>query len=259
MCGNRIRRQVTVPGMPIAARAKTVRNTLVAVAAVGMTAAALTACDARSGPTLEPGSDTRQVTVVGEGEVQGTPDTLTINASMEFLEPDATSAMNQTNERQQAVIDGLAGIGVDRKDIATTAADLQPQYGSDTTSISAYRATNSINLTIRDLDRASEAIGLIVSTGGNATRINSISYSIEDDSQLVRDARARAFDDAKDRAGQYAELSGLGLGKVISISESGGPMPPVPMQAPRAMEAAVPLEPGQQTVGFSVTVIWELT
>jgi uncharacterized protein YggE len=26
-----------------------------------------------------------------------------------------------------------------------------------------------------------------------------------------------------------------------------------------AMEAAVPLEPGQQTVGFSVTVIWELS
>jgi uncharacterized protein YggE len=31
------------------------------------------------------------------------------------------------------------------------------------------------------------------------------------------------------------------------------------MQAPRAMESAVPLEPGQQTVEFAVTVIWELT
>ena len=245
--------------MPIAAHAKTVRTTLVAFAAAGMTAAALTACDAQSGTTLEPSADTRQVTVVGEGQVQGTPDTLTINASMEFLESDATSAMNQTNERQQAVIDGLAGLGIDRKDIATTAADLQPQYGSDSTSISSYRATNSINVKVRDLEKASDTIGLIVSTGGNATRINSISYSIEDDSQLVRDARARAFEDAKDRAGQYAELSGLGLGKVISISESAGSVPPIPVQAPRALEAAVPLEPGQQTVGFSVTVIWELT
>lgn len=245
--------------MPIAARAKTVRNMLTALAAAAATAAALTACDAQSGPSLEPGADSRQVTVVGAGQVQGTPDTLTVNASMEFVGPDATAAMNQTNERQQAVIDGLVELGVDRKDIATTAADLQPQYNSDSTSITAYRATNSVNVTLRDLDRASDAIGLIVATGGNATRINSISYSIEDDSQLVRDARARAFEDAKDRAAQYAELSGLNLGKVISISESGGPTPPVPMQAPRAMEAAVPLEPGQQTVGFSVTVIWELT
>lgn len=245
--------------MPIAARAKTAGTTLIACAAAVLTAGALSACDAQSGPTLTPSSDTRQVTVVGEGEVQGTPDTLTINASMEFLEADATSAMNQTNERQQAVIDGLAGLGIDRKDIATTAADLQPQYSSDSTSIAAYRATNSVNVKIRDLAAASDAIGLIVGTGGNATRINSISYSIEDDSQLVRDARARAFEDAKDRAGQYAELSGLGLGKVISISESAGTTPPIPIQAPRAMEAAVPMEPGQQTVGFSVTVIWELT
>ncbi|PRC43935.1 hypothetical protein C6A85_000000102795, partial [Mycobacterium sp. ITM-2017-0098] len=220
--------------MPIAARAKTVRNTLIAIAAAGMTAAGMTACDAQSAaPTLEPSADTRQVTVVGEGQVQGTPDTLTVNASMEFQGADATAAMNQTNERQQAVIDGLVGLGIDLEDVATTAADLQPQYGSDSTTISSYRATNSVNVKIRDLNRASDAIGLIVSTGGNATRINSISYSIEDDSQLVRDARARAFDDAEDRAGQYAELSGLGLGKVISISESAAPTPPIPMQAPR--------------------------
>jgi uncharacterized protein YggE len=245
--------------MPIAARAKTVRTKIIAFAAAGIAAAALTACDAQPGPTLTPDADTRQVTVVGAGQVQGTPDTLTVNASMEFLAADATGAMNQTNERQQAVIDALVAAGIDRKDLSTTQADLQPQYGSDSTTISAYRATNSVNVTIRDLNKASEAIGLIVNTGGNATRINSISYSIEDDSQLVRDARARAFEDAKDRAGQYAELSGLNLGKVISISESGGAPPPVPMPARGMMESAVPLEPGQQTVGFSVTVIWELT
>lgn len=246
--------------MPIAARAKSARTKIIAFAAAGIAAVALTACDAQSGPTLTPDADTRQVTVVGAGQVQGSPDTLTVNASMEFLAADATGAMNQTNERQQAVIDALVAAGIDRKDLATTQADLQPQYGSDSTTISAYRATNSVNVTIRDLSKASEAIGLIVNTGGNATRINSISYSIEDDSQLVRDARARAFEDAKDRAGQYAELSGLSLGKVISISESGGALPPpMPMPARGMMESAVPLEPGQQTVGFSVTVIWELT
>ncbi|MDZ4264472.1 MAG: SIMPL domain-containing protein [Mycobacterium sp.] len=245
--------------MPIAARPKSASTKLIAFAAAGIAAAALTSCDSQAGPTLTPDADTRQVTVVGAGQVQGTPDTLTVNASMEFLAPDATAAMNQTNERQRAVIDALVAAGIERNDLATTQADLQPQYNSDSTSISAYRATNSINVTIRDLDLASDAIGMIVSTGGNATRINSISYSIEDDSQLVRDARARAFEDAKDRADQYAQLSGLNLGKVISISESAGPTPPQPMQAPRAMEAAVPLEPGQQTVGFSVTVIWELS
>jgi len=101
---------------------------------------------------------------------------------------------------------------------------------------------------------------LIVSTGGDATRINSVNYAIEDDSQLVKDTRARAFNDAKDRAQQYAQLSGLDLGEVISITESGGATPPTPLPSPRGAEmAAVPLEPGQQTVRFSVTVIFELT
>ena len=82
---------------------------------------------------------------------------------------------------------------------------------------------------IRNLGSASQTLALIVTTGGDATRINSVSYSIDDDSQLVKDARTRAFDDAKDRAEQYAELAGLTLGKVISISEvaGGAPLPPL--------------------------------
>jgi len=246
--------------MPIAARAKLYTRILV-LAAAGLAAAGVSACDASSGPTSTGDRETRQVTVVGAGEVQGTPDTLTVNASIEFVAPDVTGAMNQTSDRQRAVIDSLVGSGIDRKDISTTQVSLQPQFaGGDSTAIVGYRASNSIDVKIRKLDSASQTLSLIVSTGGDATRINSVNYSIEDDSQLVKDARARAFDDAKDRAQQYAQLSGLDLGKVISITESGGATPPTPVPSFKGAEmAAVPVEPGQQTVGFSVTVIFELT
>jgi uncharacterized protein YggE len=248
--------------MPIAARAKMPTRILI-LAAAGLTAAGLSACDASSGPALTPDADLRQVTVVGAGEVQGTPDTLNVNASIEFIAPDVTGAMNQTGERQQAVINALVDAGVDRKDISTSQVSLQPQFtggGDNPQAIVGYRASNSIDVKIRQLDAASQALALIVSSGGDATRINNVNYSIEDDSELVRDARSRAFEDAKDRAEQYAQLSGLSLGKVISISEAAGPQPPVPLQRGAEMAAApVPVEPGQQTVGFSVTVIWELT
>lgn len=206
--------------------------------------------------------DTRQVTVVGSGEVQGKPDTLNANVSIEATAPDVTAAMNQTSDRMQAVINALTNSGIDRNDIATTNVTLQPQYsGGDDPTITAYQASNSIGVKIRDLNNASQTLGLIGTTGGDATRINSVSYAIDDDSQLVKDARTRAFDDAKDRAEQYAQLAGLTLGDVISISESAGTVPPTPMPAPmpRAAMEAVPLEPGQQSVSFSVTVIWELT
>lgn len=249
--------------MPIAARAK-LANRLIVIAAAGMVVAGLAGCDAKSssGPSMIPTADpnTRQVTVVGSGEVQGRPDTLNAQVSIEATAPDVTAAMNQTSDRMQAVVNALVNSGIDRNDIATTNVTLQPQYGGgDTPSIIAYQASNSISVKIRNLNSASQTLGLIGTTGGDNTRINSVSYAIDDDSQLVKDARTRAFDDAKDRAEQYAQLAGLTLGDVISISESAGttpPAPPTPM--PRAAMEAVPLEPGQQTVAFSVTVIWEL-
>jgi len=248
--------------MPIAARAQMFTRFLL-LAAAGLAAVGLSACDSSSGPTGTADKETRQVTVVGAGKVQGTPDTLTVNASIEFVAPDVSGAMNQTSDRQQALIDALVASGIDRKDISTTQVSLQPQFaGGDSTAIIGYRASNSIDVKIRKLDTASQTLALIVSTGGDAARINSVNYSIEDDSQLVKDARARAFNDAKDRAQQYAQLSGLDLGKVISITESGGatpPPPPMPYSRGGAEMAAVPVEPGQQTVGFSVTVIFELT
>jgi uncharacterized protein len=205
------------------------------------------------------GDNARQVTVVGSGKVQGVPDTLTADVGIEFTAPDVTAAMNQTNARQQAVINALAGAGVDRKDISTTDVSLQPQYDNSGATITGYRAGNSIRVKIHPADSASHVLAVIVGTGGDATRINSVSYSIADDSQLVKDARAHAFQDAKDRAEQYAQLSGLKLGKIISISEvsgAAGPMPG-PLRG-GAMPSAVPLEPGQQTVSFSVTAVWEL-
>jgi len=235
-------------------------NRLLPLAAACLAVVGLSACDSsKTAPPQQPGKDSRQVTVVGSGHVRGTPDMLTANVSIEFTAPDVTAAMNQTGQRQQAVINALVSAGVDRKDIRTTQVSLQPQYGPDASAIVGYRAGNSIDVKIRELDSASNSLALIVTTGGDATRINSVNYSIDDDSQLVKDARARAFQDAKDRAQQYAQLSGLELGKVIAISESAGPTPPTPLSMTRAAAIPVPLEPGQQTVGFPVTVVWELT
>jgi uncharacterized protein len=238
--------------MPVSQRAKT---PIGLVLALGL-AAAVSACD--HSPERV-GDSPRQVTVVGSGHVQGVPDTLTADVGIEFTAPDVTAAMDQTNSRQQAVIDALANAGVDRKDISTTDVSLQPQYDNSGATISGYRAANSIRVKIHPASTASRLLAVIVGTGGDATRINSVSYSIADDSELVKDARAHAFADAKDRAAQYAQLSGLGLGKIISISEASGAAAPAPPPLRGgAMPSMVPLEPGQQTVSFSVTAVWEL-
>jgi uncharacterized protein YggE len=243
--------------MPMSTLTRLLLLASAAVAVVGVAG-----CDAKSAPTPVPGTSApRQVTVIGEGKVDGTPDTLRISLSIAATAPDAVSASNQTSSRANAVTDALAGQGIDRKDISTTTVTLAPQYGgSNNTTIVGYQSSNSIDVVVRKIETGPQVLGVITTTGGDNTRINSVAYSIEDDSQLVKDARSRAFEDAKNRANQYAELSGLDLGKVLSISEVGSgtpPPPPSPVRYDVAAEA-VPLSPGQETVGFSVTVVWEL-
>src|ERR1700749_268374 len=164
----------------------------IALAAAGLTPPAVSACDKHEPPPAR-GANPREVTVVGSGQVQGVPDPLTADVGIEFTAPDVTVAMNQTNDRQQAVISALTGAGVDRKDISTTEVSLQPQYDSSGGTIPGYRADNSIRVKIHPADSASHVLAVIVGAGGDATRINSVSYSIADDSQLVKDARPRAF------------------------------------------------------------------
>src|ERR1700761_6806147 len=131
--------------------------------AVGLAAAA-SACDHSPDRV---GDNARQVTVVGSGHVQGVPDTLTADVGIEFTAADVTAAMNQTNGRQQAVINALAGAGGDRKDISTTEVGLQPVYEGSNSSITGYRADNSIRVKIHPADSASHVLAIIVGTGGD--------------------------------------------------------------------------------------------
>src|SRR5271154_3860238 len=123
------------------------------VLALGVTVGAGSACASHSAKV---GDNPREVTVVGSGQVQGVPDTLTTDVGIEFTAPDVTTAMNQTNDRQQAVINALVGAGVDRKNISTTTVNLQPQYSNPepagTATITGYRATNAIEVKIHPTD-----------------------------------------------------------------------------------------------------------
>ncbi|MBF6175377.1 SIMPL domain-containing protein [Nocardia blacklockiae] len=228
------------------------RPILGAVAALAGTTALLSGCGGSD--HAEP---SRDVTVVGTGQVRGAPDTLNADLGVEVTAPDVSTAIQTANGRAAAVNDAVAAAGVAREDIRTTDVSLQPQYGPDRT-VTGYRATNTVHLTVRDLSKASGVLDAAVRAGGNEARIDGVSFALDDNSKLLADARARAFADAKSRAEQYAVLSGLKLREVKSINEtrSGGGEPPTP----RAQFARpdVPLEPGLQTVTFDVTVTWNM-
>ncbi|WP_216898671.1 SIMPL domain-containing protein [Nocardia alni] len=214
----------------------------------------LTGCGDSSSPNPH-----RDVTVIGSGQVQGAPDTLNSDLGVEVTAPDVSTAISTAGTKAKAVTDAMVAAGARREDIRTTDVSVQPQYGTDQT-VTGYTSSNTVHVVVRDLTKASAILGAAAQAGGNDTRINSVSFALDDNSKLLADARARAFADAKARAEQYAVLSGTKLGTVKKINEtSSGTNPPPPMARNEAAPAEVPLEPGTQTVTFTVTVTWELS
>lgn len=218
------------------------------------------------------GSDTqvdqaRSITVVGSGKVTGTPDTLKADVGIEAEGADVSSALNEAGAKVKKVTDAVIAAGVKREDIATQTVSLNAQYASPlpggTSQISGYQATNSLRITMRDLTKASAVLAAASNAGGNNTRISNVSFSIDDNSDLMRQAREAAFNDARSRAGQYADLAGDSLGKVLTITEATSGQDQTSKyestyRSDGAATAPIPVEPGQQTLTFTVTVRYQL-
>ncbi|ORM28689.1 SIMPL domain-containing protein [Williamsia sp. 1135] len=209
----------------------------------------------------DPGNQ-RSVTVVGNGQVEGAPDTLRADLGVETTGDDVSTAVNAANQQISAITEAVVNAGVPRENIQTQQVTLSPDYSDPvpggSSQISGYRATNSLRVDITDLTKASNVLEVAVEAGGNSTRISNVSFVIDDDSDLVVNAREQAFNDARDRADQYARLSGDELGKVLTIDETSSGQQVQAGERSTMDSSAVPLEPGQQTVSFSVTVKWQL-
>ncbi|MFE0750218.1 SIMPL domain-containing protein [Gordonia sp. NPDC058843] len=211
------------------------------------------------------GDQPRSVTVVGTGQVTGTPDTLRADIGVEATAPDVTTALNETSAKVTDVTDAVVAAGVERKDVATQQVSVNPQYTSPspggTSEVGGYIASNTIRVTIRDISKASAVLSAAATAGGDNTRISNVSFAIDDDSDLLDQAREAAFTDARGRAEQYANLAGDSLGKVLTITEStsGQEKSAAPGTFERDLAAApVPVEPGQQELTFTVNVTFAL-
>ena len=124
-----------------------------------------------------------------------------------------------------------------------------------------YDVFQSLSVKLRNVDDAGATISDAAAAGGNATRINGVSFEFSNNAALMEDARELAFAAAKEKAEQYAGLAGGSLGRVVSISEGtdGGGGFPYPVAARDAGGGkAVPFYPGSQQVDVTTTVVWEL-
>ena len=207
------------------------------------------------------------IQVSGRGVVTVTPDIATLKLGIEAQATGVAEAQTQAAEAMDEVMAALTDNGVAEKDIQTQYFSIQQvtkwDRGKEEEIVIGYRVTNKVNAKIRDIDKAGTIIDTVAEAGGDLTRIDSISFSVDDPSAYYPEAREEAMADAKAKAEQLAELTGGSLGKAtyISISESSQVPPPIYRQdiyMETISAATTPISPGEMEISLTVQVIYAL-
>ncbi len=206
----------------------------------------------------------RTISVTGVGRVAAAPDLLLLDLDVETRAVTTAEALAENNKQTAAVLSALKDNGIQERDIQTTQLSISPvferQDQDDTRppKIAGFQVRNGLSVKIRDIQDAGAVIDAAAQAGGDAIRIDDISFFFADPSSLLVEARRRAIVDGRARAQQLADGFGVGLGNIISISEPdlNGQRP---IQEFAAFRAATSISPGESEVALKVTVDFEIS
>ena len=243
----------------------TVLAAIAAALAVGGTALgfAVSGTPASAAPVASGcGSSDAKLTVQGSGMATGTPDLLTISVGIDVTDPTAQASMADDNAKASAVTAALTKGGVLDKDVQTSDVSIQPRFDLGG-NITGYEMTNTLTAKLRDFPSAGAVIDAVSQAAGNAARISSLSFSMEDPRPIEDRARTDAVHQAVSHARSMAEAAGERLGPVCSLTDDasiGYNLPTASQAAPdrSAAAGAVPLQPGTQQATAQVTVVYAL-
>jgi uncharacterized protein YggE len=205
--------------------------------------------------------------VNGEGEVTAIPDIANISLGIEAQAATVTEARTEAATAMEEVIKALTDKGVADKDIRTQYFNISKvtRWDDETRQevVIGYRVTNTVDVKIREIDEAGSIIDAVALAGGDLTRVNGISFTIDDPTVYQREARDKAMADAKGRAEQLATLAGVTLGKPIYISESyyyprGTSYKGISAVDMEEAAPMTPISPGEMEITLSVQVVYAI-
>ena len=128
----------------------------------------------------------------------------------------------------------------------------------DGTEIVSYTATNTIGVIVRDVAKTGAIVDAATAAGANT--VSGPALTVSDSERSYEAALGKAVGEARSKAEALAASAGAALGRVLSISEGGGPQP-IPFAAAAKADAATqtPIEPGQTEISASVSVTYALS
>lgn len=199
------------------------------------------------------------VDVSGEGTVTVVPDQVTITVRVEH-EGNHPKEVKQMNDRVvNDVFQYVKKAGIDEKYVKTEYLNLNKNYDYNKKTYS-FVANQTISIQLKDLSKYESLMNGLLETGIN--RINGITFSSSQASQLESEARIKAIQQAKLKATEYATALGQTIGKAVHISEFQNVQNPVPMYKSALMmsdsEGSQTMAPGEMEIKLMVQVSFEL-
>ncbi len=208
------------------------------------------------------------ISVSGEGRVAVTPDVAVLRLG---VEADASTVAEASAKAATAMTDIMASLkrsGAADKDIRTQNFSIIQLTRWDDKGqrqiVIGYRVSNQVSAKLRDLSKVGAAIDDAAKAGGDLTRVQGISFQVDNPTAAVAQARDLALKNALSKAQQIAEALKVKVGKPLSVSESGGAVPVVEQSvnmraaAPSIAAPPTPISPGESEVQTSVYIVFAI-
>jgi uncharacterized protein YggE len=207
----------------------------------------------------------RRLSVVGHAEAQVKPDLATLDVAVETSGATAQEAAGRNAQLSQTVVKALkAELGASGSVWTGSYAlfpDYEPRPAGGPSKLVGYRAENSINVRTTALDRVGSLIDKAIAAGAN--RVNSLAFTISDDSQARNQAISLAAKDAENKAQALAGSLGVKLKRILSSSVEGSVRPSPLVMGARMSAAGVggvptPIDINRISVPATVSLSYEI-
>ncbi len=211
------------------------------------------------------------ISVFGKGEVIATPDIATFTFTVSEEASKVSDAQTKATEKMANILAYIKKSGVEDKDVKTLSYDIYPRYDyTNSTSyvpgkqiLAGYVVSQTIQIKVRKLEDAGTLLSGIGEYG--ATNVSGLTFSVDKQDELLREARDKAIADAKVQAEKLAQSLGVKIVGITSFYEQ-SPYQPMYFAKDAGMGGAVSSEvanqvslpTGESKIVSNVTISYEI-
>lgn len=195
------------------------------------------------------------ITVTGQAKQAVVNQIARFNVTVTQTDKDKQTAVEAVNREMDKIIQAVKELGIDAKDI-TTQPEIMIYPPRPNSGEKQWQVSNSLEIILRDINQAQTLADLLA--GFPLAQVSGPGFSVDDTSEAEADLLTQAVADARAKAEQVAIASGRKLGKVITVSETGGAYPVYRAMVADSVATPTPVEPGSSQMSQTVIVVFEL-